>query len=282
MTDERLAEIIADATSRGAMRQAAATAFREVVERDWKGAAQAEHEEYVGTIHGRRAPRVELQRIAGEILTEHEINWRDEVERALTVDGYSHEQEVPTLRQYELECAEPPSAAEAYEHAVSGAGSADRPLMLALLEQVTRRDLRVELSRMGPAAALEFYRRAVAGNGIGADAVVRRAVLIQEVERRGDNWPYDAKGEHAAAEHAAARELAELIRTTRASRVPRELREALEQAEEAARYAARMKQIHRLQIRSLDEVLGPADPKQAARAAKLVKARRPGAGHAEE
>lgn len=275
MTPERLAEIIADAQSRGGMRTAAAGAFREAVERDWQGAATAEHEEYVGTIHGRRAPKTELQRIEREITREHEQRWRDDVERALTLDGYAHGEEVPTLQQYARECSEAPSAAEAYEAVVSDRGSADRPLMLALLEQVTRTGIRAELARMGPGAALELYRRAIAGTDVGPDAVVRRAVLVQEIERRGDDWPARPIEPSALpAEHAAARELARLIADTRAARVPREVQEALTAAEQAQQYAARMRQVHKLQVRPLDEVLGPADPAAAERAAKLVKGRR--------
>jgi hypothetical protein len=281
MTPDRLAEIIEDAQSRGAMRQATHTGFREAAERDYRGEAKAEYEEYVGTVHGRRAPKAELQRIEREILHEREANWRDEVEKALTLDGYSHEQEIPTLRAHERECSEAPSAAEAYEHAVSDRGGADRPLMLALLEQVTRRDVRSELARLGPAAALEFYKRAISASGTTPDQIVKRSILIAEVERRS-SWAYDAKGENAATEHASARELARLVAETRAARVPREVREALAQAEEARKYAERMRQIHRLQVRSINEVLGPADPEAAEKAERLVKGRRPGAGHADE
>src|SRR6266511_591438 len=118
MDPARLAEIIAGAQSHGEMRQATHTGFREAVERDYRAEAKAEHEEYVGTIHGRRAPKSELQRIAREILGERESNWRDEVKKALTLDLYSHEQEVPTLQQYERESSEPQTAQEAYAEAI--------------------------------------------------------------------------------------------------------------------------------------------------------------------
>jgi hypothetical protein len=254
MDAARLAAIISDALSRGGRRRMTHDLFRGAAERNWKQAAADEALEYFTTVHGKRAPKAERDRIEREILREHGDRWRVEVERLLTLDGHSHAEEVPALEAYARECSQPPTAAEAYEAAVSDRGSADRPLMLALLEQITRNGIRRELSGIGPAAALDFYRGAINGNGVTPDAVVRRAVLIQEIERRS-TWEYDPKGEHAAAEHAASLELQRLVAATKASRVPVEVREALAQASEARRYASRMRQIHKLQVRPIDEVL---------------------------
>jgi hypothetical protein len=201
---------------------------------------------------------VERDRIDRDIDAEHQSRWRVKVERALTLRGYSENEELPTLTSYGHECEQPPSAAEAYDLAVSDRGSPDRPLMLALLEGVTRRDIRVELSRLPPTAALRFYQEAVRGNGISPSEVVKRAILIQEIEGRS-SWSYDPKAENAAAEHAATVELARLVGATKAARVPEPLQTALTDAAEARRFAEKMRTIHKLQVRGLDEVLALDD-----------------------
>jgi hypothetical protein len=270
MTPERLREIVADATSRAERMRATHEDFVEKITHDWKADAKGEFEEYIATVHGKRAPKSELDRIRREIEAEHRDRWTPETERALTLRGYAEQQELPTLEAYRHECEQPPSAAERYDQAVSDRGGPDRPLMLALLEQVTRRDIRRELSAMPPTAALQFYRHSIEGNGVSPDAVVRRAVLVQEIERRS-SWAYDPKSETGAAEHAALLELTRLVAATKAARVPEPLQKALAEASEARRFAERMQQIHKLQPRALDEVLGPADPARQQKAEKLVR-----------
>lgn len=257
MRPERLTEIIADATTRGALMQSCAEGFRETAGRDPKAEARAEYEDYIGTIHGRRGPRAELQRIEREILHEREADWRRQMERSLGLLDYSHSQELPTLEANVRECEQPQTAAEMYEAAVSDRGSSDRPLMLALLEQVTRTGVRRELSPLPPSAGLTLYRQAISGEGITPDAVVRRAILIQEIERRSA-WSYDAKGPNAAKEHAALLELSRLIAETKASRVPKELRAVIDAAREARKHADLLRLTLKLRPMTPDELF-PAE-----------------------
>jgi len=256
MRPERLAEIVSDSIGRGNMLASVDDGFRQDAGRDWKAAAQAEATQYFETIHGKRCPAAEKARITSEIEAEHEQRWKSTTERGLGLVDYALAEEVPTLEAHLHECEQPASAAEEYERAVPGAGSPDRPLQLALLEQITRNGLRRELSQLPPSAALALYRGAISGNGVTPDAVVRHAVLIQEIERRGDDWAYDVQGDRAAVEHAASRQLARLIAETRASRVPKELRAALDRAREARKFADRLRQIHKLRPVSPTELFG--------------------------
>jgi hypothetical protein len=170
--------------------------------------------------------------------------------------AYSLDQEEPILQSRARQCSAAPSAAEEYEHAVPGAGSPDRPLQLALLEQVTRNAIRSELAALPPSAALPMYRGAIGGDGREPAEVVKRAVLVQEIERRGDTWLYDAKSERAADEHAAARELARLIAATRAARVPGALRAALDRVRSARQFVDRLRTIHKLRHVPQAELFG--------------------------
>lgn len=257
MKSERLTEIINDATGRGSKLASVDAGFREDAAHDPATEAQTEYAEYVATVHGKRAPKTELQRIEREITHEHEQRHRAALERGLGLLDYAHGEELPTLEAYAHECEQPPTSMEEYERAVSGAGSPDRPLQLALLDEITRNNARRELGPMPPSAALALYRSTVQDTAVSPDAVVRRAVLIQEIERRS-TWNFDVKAENAAAEHAAAHELQRLITETRAGRVPKELREVLDAARDARRFADRQRAARKLQPATAAELFNDA------------------------
>lgn len=256
MTPEREAEIKALVTGKASIIGTYDDAVREQAAQDPKVAAAAEKAEFFASLTGKRQRGIEKQRTEREIDDEHTAAHLAALTTAVGWLDYSLSEEEPILQSCERDCQQPDSVAEAYERAVPDRGGPDRPLHLALAEEFIRGSLRRELAGLLPSAVLAMYRDAVSGSAVSPDAVVRRAVLVQEVERRGDNWPYDVKGEGAADEHAAVRELVRLTASTKASRVPPELREALDRAREARRFADRLREVHKLRPVPPSELFG--------------------------
>ncbi len=254
MTPERLAEIVANAEGKGNILRTVDEGVREQAAHDPKAEAKAETDEYIGTIHGKRAGAPELRRIAAEILHEHEARHRADMERALGLLDHAHSQELPVLEALVLECQAPETAAERHARLVNR-GSPDTNLILELVEGVSRNAIRRELGPLPPSAVLPLYRQALSANGTNHHRIVRDSVLIEEVERRGE-WHYDPKGPDGAKEHAASLELAKLIAETKASRVPPQLRAVLEQAREARRFADRLRFTLKLRAMTPAELFG--------------------------